>query len=473
MATGGVWSTGVNRIHRARDKPMHRTIGHLLVLTLTLSMTAAIAALPAEMDGEPLPSLAPMLEKVTPAVVNISTVSVVSRADHPLMRDPFFRWFFDLPRESRKKRNQSLGSGVVVDARQGYVITNHHVIEKADEIHVTLSDGREFKAELRGADPATDVAVLQIPAEKLIAIPVADSDHLRVGDFVVAVGNPFGLSQTVTSGIVSALGRSGLGIEGYENFIQTDASINPGNSGGPLVNLRGELVGINTAILAPSGGNVGIGFAIPANMVEAIRRQIVEYGGVQRGTFGITIQNLNPELARALNVPDDVGGAVVSGVKPDSSAARAGLRAGDLITAVNERAIASATDLNTQLALMRVGEEITLEIIRDGRGKRLSARIADPFEDFIDGRRINRQLRGALLGEVVDESTLGTNPGIAVGPVEEGSNAWQRGLREGDVIFQVNRVRVKSLDQLRQVAEDRISQIKLRRGKQLVTLVSR
>jgi Do/DeqQ family serine protease len=445
----------------------------LFILLLALTAGHALAALPPQVDGEPLPSLAPMLEKATPAVVNISTVSVVRTEDHPLLRDPFFRWFFERPLERRNKRSQSLGSGVVIDSNRGHVLTNHHVIEKAAEIRVTLNDGRELKAELLGSDPDTDVALLQIPAEDLTAIPLGDSRQLRVGDFVVAIGNPFGLSQTVTSGIVSALGRSGLGIEGYENFIQTDASINPGNSGGPLINLRGELVGINTAILAPSGGNVGIGFAIPVNMVEAIRRQIVEHGGVHRGTFGVTLQDLTPDLARALNLAPDSKGTVVSGVKASSAAAKSGLRAGDLIVKLNKHAIVNAADLKTQLALMRVGDRVKLRIIREGSQKILNARIADPFEDFVEGKKISRQFRGALLGELVDESSLGTNPGIAVGPVEEDSNAWQSGLREGDVLFQVNRSRVKTLEQLREAAEDTVYRIKLRRGNRLVTLVSR
>jgi Do/DeqQ family serine protease len=353
------------------------------------------------------------------------------------------------------------------------VLTNHHVIEKADEIRVTLSDGRELTAELLGADPDTDIAVLQIPAEDLTAVTVADSSSLRVGDFVVAIGNPFGLSKTVTSGIVSALGRSGLGIEGYENFIQTDASINPGNSGGPLVNLRGELVGINTAILAPSGGNVGIGFAIPSNMADAIKRQIVEHGGVQRGTFGVTVQSLTPDLARALQLPANTRGAVVSEVKPGSAAARAGLRPGDLIVRLNNVTIGSALNLTTELALLRVGDRVQLEALREGRRLRLAAQIADPFEDYVDGGTISRHFQGALLGEVVDESRLGSNPGIAIGPVTEGSHAASNGLREGDVLFQVNRVRVKTLRQLSEAAEDGIRQIKMRRGERLVTLVSR
>jgi S1-C subfamily serine protease len=289
----------------------------------------------------------------------------------------------------------------------------------------------------------------------------------------VAIGNPFGLSQTVTSGIVSALGRSGLGIEGYEDFIQTDASINPGNSGGPLINLRGELIGINTAILAPSGGNVGIGFAIPVNMVQAIRRQIVDHGGVHRGTFGVTLQNLTPDLARALELAPDSRGAVVSGVKTGSAAARSGLRAGDLIVRLNDQLINDATDVKTQLALLRVGNRVVLQVIRNGKKKRLNARIADPFEHFVKGSQISRQFRGALLGEVVDESSLGINPGIAVGPVEEDSQAWQNGLREGDVLFQINRSRIKTLEQLREAADDKIYRIKLRRGKRLISLVSR
>lgn len=448
----------------------HRFVFVLLLLTGSLS---AVAALPAAVDGQPLPTLAPMIERVTPAVVNISTVSHVRVEDHPLLRDPVFRWFFELPRESRQRQSQSLGSGVIVDAGHGHVLTNYHVIEKADEIRVTLHDGRELRATLLGADPDTDVAVLQIPSEDLQAVPVADSRALRVGDFVVAIGNPFGLNQTVTSGIVSALGRSGLGIEGYENFIQTDASINPGNSGGPLVNLRGELVGINTAILAPSGGNVGIGFAIPANMAEAIKQQIVEHGGVQRGTFGVIAQDITPDLARAMRLSPSTRGAIVAEIEPASAAARAGLRAGDLIVRLNNIAIGSATELITELALLRVGEDVTLEVQRNGRQQRLKSRIADPFESFVNGSSINRALGGALLGEVIDDSDLGKNPGIAVGPVRDESPAAHSGLQQGDVLFQVNRIRVKTLAQLREAAEEGVHQIKLRRGKRLLTLVSR
>ncbi len=448
------------------------SLGAALILAMCALPAPASAVLPAAIDGRPLPSLAPMLERVTPTVVNISTVSVVRREDHPFLSDPFFRRFFDLPRETRR-RTQSLGSGVIVDAREGLVLTNHHVIDQADEISVTLFDGRELAADLLGADPETDVALLRIPPDDLQSIAVADSDQLRVGDFVVAIGNPFGLNQTVTSGIVSALGRSGLGIEGYENFIQTDASINPGNSGGPLVNLRGELVGINTAILAPGGGNVGIGFAIPSNMAGAIQRQIVEHGGVHRGTFGIRLQDIDRDLAHALDLPSGSRGAVVTNVEAGSAAARAGLRAGDLIVGVNDRAISSASDLTTQLALLRVGERLRVEILRNGRQRQLSATIAEPFEGYVDGETLSPALAGARMKAIVDESHLGTNSGISVGPVQRDSAAWRRGLREGDVVFEVNSDRVKTIGQLREAAGDQIVQIKLRRGQRLLSMVSR
>lgn len=445
----------------------------LLVLLMTVGPLSAIAALPFAVDGQPLPSLAPMLDRVTPAVVNISTQSTVRSQDHPLLRDPFFRWFFELPGGAQREHSQSLGSGVIVDAQRGLVLTNNHVIEKADEIRVTLHDGRELRADLLGSDPETDVAVLRIPAEDLVAVHMADSDLLRVGDFVVAIGNPFGLKQTVTSGIVSALGRSGLGIEGYENFIQTDASINPGNSGGPLVNLRGELVGINTAILAPSGGNVGIGFAIPINMADAIQRQIVEHGSVQRGTFGARVQSPTPDLIQALDLPSGTRGAVVTDVTPASPAARAGLRPGDLIVRINDTAIRSAPELTTRLALLRVGDRVRVDVLRNGRSERLSAVIADPYEDFVDGDEISHHFAGARLGEVIDESPLGENPGVAVGTVIDGSPAYRRGLREGDVLFQANRVRITTLDELRAAIRNGISRLKLRRGDRLVTLLSR
>ena len=446
----------------------------LLAALLLFGIGSAQATLPAAVDGNMLPSLAPMLERVTPAVVNISTISVIRAEEHPLLSDPFFRHFFDLPNRPRNRKSQSLGSGIVVDAQKGYVLTNHHVVDKADEIQVTLQDGRVLSATVLGDDPDTDVAVLQIPAEDLHAVPLADSDKLRVGDFVVAIGNPFGLSQTVTSGIVSALGRSGLGIEGYENFIQTDASINPGNSGGPLVNLRGELVGINTAILAPSGGNVGIGFAIPINMARTVMRQIVEFGGVRRGVFGIAVQELTPQLAQALKV-EQSRGAVIAEVRPNSAAERSGLKIGDVVVGLNDRPIRGAGELRTQLALLRVGDEVRLQVLRGGRERQLKARIADPYEGYVEGEKVSHYFRGALLGEIRDESPFGSFDAIAVGPVEQDSNAWQVGLRPDDVLIEVNRERVEDLDDLRKRVRgaDGIWQLKLRRANRIVTLVAR
>ena len=450
---------------------------HFRTAFLSLLLLAAPAAqglLPSAVDGQPLPSLAPMLERATPAVVNIATSKAVRADQNPLLNDPFFRWFFDLPKRERRRESSSLGSGVIVNAREGLVLTNHHVVEKADEIEVTLKDGRKLKAELIGSDSETDVALLRVPAERLTAVPVADSDELRVGDFVVAIGNPFGLGQTVTSGIVSALGRTGLGIEGYENFIQTDASINPGNSGGPLVNLRGELVGINTAILAPSGGNVGIGFAIPANMARVIMEQILEHGEVRRGLFGVGVQDLTPELAQALDLPQQRG-AVIAQIEPNSAAARAGLTVGDVVTRVNGREVLTGADLRNQLGLLRVGSKVDLTVIRDARPLQIAARLADPYESFVKGRRVARQFDGALLGDTIDQSALGRLEAVAVGRVDEDSPAWAMGLREGDVILEANRQRVRNVDQLRTLAGDGdgLQMLRLRRGNQLLLVMAR
>jgi serine protease DegQ len=412
-----------------------RNLIHAFVLIpLLLSATPSHAGLPTAVDGQPLPSLAPMLERAVPAVVNISTVSRIETADHPLLRDPFFRHFFDIPKERQQRKSNSLGSGIVVDAKRGLVLTNHHVIAKASGIGVGMHDGRTLDAKLIGADPDTDVAVLRIPAEDLSALPLADSDTLKVGDFVVAIGNPFGLSQTVTSGIVSGLGRTGLGIEGYESFIQTDASINPGNSGGPLVNLRGELVGMNTAILAPGGGNIGIGFAIPVNMVRSIMEQIVEHGAVRRGLFGVGVQDLTGELIAAFDL-EDREGALVTSVEKGSAAADAGLREGDIILRVNDKAVKGSADLRNRFGLLRVGEKVDLTIVRAGQQRRLSGTIADPYRDFTRGERLSPLLAGALFGDLDRRSGV---PAVPVGTVEADSPAWNAGLREGDRVLQVN-----------------------------------
>ena len=332
----------------------------------------AAAPIPAELGGTPVPSLAPMLAKVTPGVVNIAVKGKV-REENPLLQDPFFRRFFNLPQRQQpeERETQSTGSGVIVDAANGYVLTNGHVVENATRIEVTTKENRRFTAKLVGRDAETDVAVLQIPTENLTAVPVGDSDRLQVGDFVLAVGNPFGLGQTVTSGIVSALGRSGLGIEGYEDFIQTDASINPGNSGGPLVNLQGQVVGINTAILAPGGGNIGIGFAVPINMVRRVMEQLTRYGEVKRGRIGVAIQDLTPDLARAMSTQHTTG-AVIARVETGSPAERAGLKSGDLVVAANGVPIRSGTQLRNMIGLSRIGEQVDLTVDRKGPTAALS-----------------------------------------------------------------------------------------------------
>ncbi len=428
----------------------------LLSATVTLTACAApppIAAYPSTAPGndQPVPTLAPMLEKVTPAVVNISTESRVVLRRNPLLDDPFFRRFFDVPNMPRERRTQSLGSGVVVDARRGYVITNHHVVEGADTITVTLRDGRQLQAKLIGSDLATDVAVIQVPADNLIALPLANSDTLRVGDYVVAIGNPFGLGQTVTSGIVSALGRSGLGIQGYENFIQTDASINPGNSGGALVNLRGELVGVNTAIIAPSGGNVGIGFAIPGNMVKQLMEQLVQYGEVKRGRLGITVQDLTPELAKAFSIELNQG-AVVAQIVPNSEADHAGLQAGDVVVAINDKPLHSSNDLRNAIGLLPVGDAVTLNILRNGKPLTIRTTIGTFTPAAVTGKNINPRLAGAVFKEISPSSPLyGQVEGVLVDKVERGSAANRAGLRRNDVITGVNRQPVNDPQVLQQL----------------------
>lgn len=435
---------------------------------LMLSMAGvAQAALPGrDSQDTPLPSLAPMLEQVTPAVVNIATSASAPMRDNPLLQDPFFRRFFGIPDVPQERRTQSLGSGVVVDAAQGYVLTNHHVINNAQEITVTLRDGRSFSAEVIGSDPETDVAVIQIPAENLKALPLANSDQLRVGDFVVAIGNPFGLGQTVTSGIVSALGRSGLGIEGYEDFIQTDASINPGNSGGALVNLRGELVGINTAIVAPSGGNVGIGFAIPVNMARNLVEQLVEYGEIRRGRLGVATQTLTPDLAKAFNIPWRAG-VVVSRVETGSAAERAGLRVGDIVTAINDRPMRNSSEMRNAIGLLRAGSEVRISIIRDGEPRLIRATMELPKREQVDGKTYTPWLSGAMLSLIgTDSPWYGKLEGLMVAAVANGSTPWKAGLRPGDVIVSVNRVPVKNFDTLAQALHrsERGVLLNIRRG---------
>lgn len=433
-----------------------RTLAQLfLSFVLSLALSQPLwAALPIiDSQGAAVPSLAPMLQPLLPAVVNISSRGRVRVADNPLFQDPFFRRFFGEPEAPRERMTQSLGSGVIVDANNGYVITNNHVVDKADEITVTLKDGRSFTAKLVGKDPEADVAVVRIPADKLTAVPLGDSNKLQVGDFVVAIGNPFGLGQTVTSGIVSALGRTGLGIEGYEDFIQTDASINPGNSGGALVNLRGELVGINTAILAPGGGNVGIGFAIPVNMARQIMTQLVAHGEVRRGRIGVMVQDLTPDLARAFDIKETQG-AVIAKIVKDSPAAKAGLKAGDVVIKVNGQPINSAAELRNTVGLMQVGESATFEVVRDGKPRTVKIVIAQPVQSKLDGKQLNPRLQGATFGNINESNPeYGQIEGVLILDVQSGSAAWRAGLRKDDVITSANRQPVTNLDELKRAVK--------------------
>ncbi len=408
-----------------------------------------------------MPSLAPMLTRVTPAVVNISTKTRVQVRD-PYFDDPRMRQFFGLPAGPRERVEQSLGSGVIVDAAKGYVLTNNHVVGAADDISVTLQDGRTFKGKRVGSDPQTDVAVVQIPAERLQALPLADSDQLRVGDYVVAVGDPFGLGQTVTSGIVSALSRSGLrggatGNDGYQNFIQTDASINPGNSGGALVNLRGELVGINTMILSPSGGNVGIGFAIPSNLTHEVMQQLLAHGKVQRGSLGVQTQAITPRIMQLLSLAD-ANGVVVTDVREGSAAAQAGLQPGDVLTTLDGKPLRSVRDLRNAEGLLPLGSTLKLEVLRDGKSRSVNAILQAQKLVTVDGGELDPRLQGVSFSEL-DPALRGQ--GVGVSAVQPGSRAAQAGLRAGDVVVAVGNQRIPSLNTLRGLARAQPRQLVL------------
>ena len=449
---------------------------------LVLAVIAALVAVSARIDAQPVipvaaeasprPSLAPLLKRVTPAVVNISVTATSQSADNPLVLDPFLRRFFDLPAQpSRPLQKQAVGSGVIVDAAKGYVLTNHHVVENAQEISVTLTDGRTAKADLVGSDQGTDVALLKVNAKELTAIELANSDQLQVGDYVVAIGDPFGLGQTVTSGIVSALGRSGLDVEGYEDFIQTDASINPGNSGGALVDLDGKLVGINTAILAPSGGNVGIGFAVPANMANQAMRQLIDYGEVRRGRLGVAVQSLTPDLAEALSL-DAKEGVVVNGVERGSPAERSGIQKGDVIVAFRGEPIKSAQDLRNRIGLAAVGTEAPLTVLRDGRRRDLTASIdalpsvkGSVSKAAVAGTTsppaVIDALQGADFRDVPRDADHGDAKGAMVTRLEPGSAADRAGLHPGDIVTAVNRTPVDSAAELTKVLRQEQGRIAL------------
>jgi len=425
-----------------------------LFLLVLLVFGTAQAALPFAVDGQPLPSLAPMLEKVTPVVVNIATRGQTTRRiELPLPNDPIFRRYFDIPSIERIQETQSLGSGVIVDAKNGYVLTNSHVIEDAIEITVTLSDGRELQAEIIGRDPDTDIAVIKIAADKLEQVTMADSSQLRVGDFVVAIGNPFGLGQTVTSGIVSALGRSGLGIESFEDFIQTDASINLGNSGGALVNLRGEMVGINTAIFGSGDGSIGIGFAIPVNMAKDIMQQLIEQGEVVRGRLGARGQDLTPQLAQAFDV-DLSSGFIVTQIESGSPADKAGLQVGDVIVSANDKKIRTSSDIHNLVGLLRIGQSIDLKLYRQGKEKDLTVVIQTIKIPVVDGSRWHEQLAGATIGEIRESSLQrGLISYLKVVEIEIGSNAWEAGIREGDIFYSINKQLILSHDEALEAIE--------------------
>jgi serine protease DegQ len=431
-------------------------------MAATSAVPAAIptvAVLPSAVDGQPMPSLAPMLKKVTPAVVSVHTKQRV-RVNTPFGDDPVFRRMFGIPEE---RISESLGSGVIVDAERGLILTNHHVIEGADDVSITLSDGRTLKAEFVGSDPDTDVALMKIPAQKLTAIALASSSHLQVGDFVVAVGNPFGVGQTVTSGIVSAVDRTGLPGLGFQNFIQTDASINPGNSGGALVNLRGELVGVNTASFNPRGsmaGNIGLGFAIPIDLARNVMAQLLDGGAVRRGALGIDTQDVDARIAEGLGL-DEARGAVVTRVYSGSSAAAAGLKIGDVIVAANGQRIDDSASLRNFQGLQPVNAKVSLDVQREGKPLRIAATLREQPRE-IDGASLDPRLAGASFAELPESLRRQGASGVLVDTVANGSRAARNGLRKGDVIQASNIGKFTDLGGFRAGFDERTEPLVLR-----------
>ncbi|MFO1408060.1 MAG: DegQ family serine endoprotease [Steroidobacteraceae bacterium] len=435
-----------------------------LALVVLGAWTAlAQAQIPSQPGETPVPSLAPMLKRATPAVVNVQTRGTVQE-QNPLFNDPFFRRFFDVPNQPREREFQAAGSGVVVDAKNGYIVTNAHVIENAKEITVQFLDNHTLKATVVGRDEGSDLAVLKVQGANLTEIPIADSDELEVGDFVVAIGNPFGLGHTVTSGIISALGRSGINPEGYEDFVQTDASINPGNSGGALVDLNGRLVGINTAIISRTGGNIGIGFAIPANMMKTVMQQLIKYGEVKRGVLGVNIQTLTPDIAESMGLANTQG-ALVSQVIDGSAADKAGIKAGDVITAVNGKPVKDAAALRNQIGLLRIGDKVDVSIVRDGKPRRITATIAErDAAAEADAAGLHDGLQGADL-------TDAQGGGVLVRSVADGSPAAQRGLRANDVIVAVGRTRVANLAEFQRATQGQQAfVVQIRRGSAILVI---
>lgn len=431
-----------------------------LALSVGLSLSAsfpASAALPSQVPGqEAIPSLAPMLEKVLPAVVSVQVEGTARQSQR--IPEELKKYFGKDAPDQQAQPFEGLGSGVIIDAAKGYILTNNHVISQADKISVQLNDGREFDAKLIGGDDQSDIALLQVQnPSNLTQIAIADSDKLRVGDFAVAVGNPFGLGQTATSGIVSALGRSGLNLEGLENFIQTDASINRGNSGGALLNLNGELIGINTAILAPGGGSIGIGFAIPSNMAKTLSQQLIQFGEVKRGLLGIKGMEMSADIAKAfkLNVQR---GAFVSEVLPNSGSAKAGVKSGDVIVSLNDKPLSSFAELRSRIATTEPGAKVKLGLIREGKPLTMEVTLDKSTSSSASAEQISPALQGATLS---DGQLKNGTKGISVTTVEKSSPAAQAGLHQDDVIVGVNRTRVQSIAEMRKVLESKPAVIAL------------
>lgn len=469
---------------------MKKTTLFLSALALSVGMavapvSSAFAAETASSSTTQVPSLAPMLEKVMPSVVSVN-VEGSAPTKTPRMGQQFQQFFgqnsplcqdgspfqgspvcqdgaqgdggSQAAPEVQKQEFRALGSGVVIDADKGYVVTNNHVVDNATKISVQLSDGRKFEAKVIGKDPRSDIAVIQlIDAKNLTAIKIADSEQLRVGDYTVAIGNPYGLGETATSGIVSALGRSGLNIENYENFIQTDAAINRGNSGGALVNLNGELIGLNTAILAPDGGNIGIGFAIPSNMVQNLAKQMIEFGQVKRGELGIMGTELNSELAKAMKV-DAQRGAFISQVMPKSAAEKAGIKAGDVILSMNGKPISSFASFRADIGTLPIGTKVTLGLLRDGKPVNVEVTIEQSTQTAkVDSGNIFTGIEGAELSN----GQAGDQKGVKVDAVKPGSKAARVGLKKDDVILGVNQQKVANLGELRKILDSKPSVLAL------------
>ena len=439
-----------------------------LILPVTLSPAVAASAAQA-LDAAPMPSLAPMVKRVSPAVVNIATRGTIREQGqrNPLMDDPFFRRFFETPPDVQPREHpfQSAGSGVIIDAKNGYIVTNYHVVENASEIDITLLDNRSFSAKVLGTDEGSDLALLQAKQPNLVAMAISDSSQLQVGDYVVAIGNPFRLQNTVTAGIVSALGRSGINPNGYEDFIQTDASINPGNSGGALVNLRGELVGINSAIFSRNGDSIGIGFAISSNLVRSVTDQLIKYGQVKRGVLGITIYPVNADVAKEYGLAD-ASGALVAGVVQGSAADKAGVKTGDVITAIDGHIMKDAAELRRTIGMLPVGEKVEVSLLRDGKSQTVTALITEKTDaDSGSATVIHKNLEGA---EFADSAGGG---GVSVKSVQEGSPAAQAGLRANDVIVGVGRTPIANLKAFRDAARDAsLLMLNVKRGSQVLLI---